>query len=192
MTRQDLRSETPLARLVRVRPIAVVLVLALVTPALVVACGSGATSATSETTARPAFEPIRGPPRPWAELSRDERLRHMVREVLPRMSALFREYDAARYADFDCANCHGADAAARDYAMPSPDLLPLWPTGTEGQREMVRRYPEGVRFMFQRVLPTMRTLLGQPEYDEATRSGFSCFACHPHAEDSAPATEGDR
>lgn len=114
----------------------------------------------------------------------------MVREVLPRMAALFAEYDRTRYADFDCATCHGGSGPARGYAMPNPDLLPLWPSGTEGQHETVRRYPEGVRFMFNRVVPTMRALLGQPEYDAETHTGLTCFACHPHAEAGAGTNAG--
>ena len=132
---------------------------------------------------------IVGPPRPWAELSREDRARHMSREVVPRMSALFAAYDGARYADFDCATCHGPDARERDFAMPNPSLLPLHATGTEGQRQAVRDYPEGVRFMYTRVLPTMQALVGAAPFDETTGEGFTCYACHPHAEDGATARE---
>lgn len=144
-----------------------------VTPTSVAPTSAAPTSATS---------PPPGPPRPWAELSRDERAAHMSREVLPRMAALFLEYDAARYDGFGCPTCHGEGARERGFAMPSPSLLPLHPSGTEGQYQLVRDHPAGVRFMFNRVMPAMQALLGAPEFDASTGEGFSCFACHPRAE----------
>jgi hypothetical protein len=123
------------------------------------------------------------PPRPWASMAHDARQVWMMDEVLPRMSALFTEHDPARYADFGCGSCHGPDARAHQFAMPSPALPALYATGTAEQRQMVTDYPDGVRFMFNRVVPTMQTLLGAPDYDAATSQGFSCYACHPHAGD---------
>ncbi len=146
---------------------------------------SSASTTTSTTTTTTTTAAIQGPPRPWAELSRDERAQHMSREVTPRMSALFAAYDGERYADFDCATCHGPDARERNFAMPSPSILPLHATGTEGQLQAVRDYPEGVRFMYTTVLPSMQTLVGAARFDETTGEGFTCYACHTHAEDSA-------
>ncbi|AKF05117.1 hypothetical protein [Sandaracinus amylolyticus] len=146
--------------------------------ALVLAsCGASSAAPTAPTPTEAA-----GPPRPWAELSRDERAAHMAREVLPRMTDLFVAYDPSRYDAFTCATCHGEGAREREYAMPNPALLPLWPTGTEGQHQTVRDHPEGVRFMYSRVMPAMQALLGAPEFDASTGEGFSCFACHPHAQ----------
>jgi hypothetical protein len=150
----------------------------LVLAVLLSACGSG-TSSSGTTTASP--DTIEGPPRPWGEMTHEERGAYMARAVVPRMGALFAEYDAERYADLDCSTCHGPDASARGFEMPNPSLLPLSPSGTEGQRHTVDQYPEGVRFMFNRVVPTMRALLGEPEFDPATGEGFTCFDCHPHA-----------
>lgn len=149
------------------------------------ACGassSGASSPRAPATSEPTAAPIPGPTRPWGELSQDERRAHMTREVLPRMTELFAAYDPVRYDGFGCATCHGDDARERGYAMPSPSLLPLHPTGSEGQQQMVREHADGVRFMYNRVLPTMQALLGAPAFDENTGEGFSCFACHPRAE----------
>lgn len=123
------------------------------------------------------------PPDAWTAMAHADRRAWMVSEVLPRMSELFAEYDGARYAGFGCASCHGRDARAHGFAMPSPALPALFPTGTPEQHQMVRDYPDGVRFMFNRVLPTMQTLLGAPDFDAATGEGFSCYACHPHAGD---------
>ena len=148
----------------------------LVLALLLASCGA---SSPAPTHPEPAAIPA--PPRPWAELSHDERSAHMAREVLPRMTDLFAAYDPARYDAFTCATCHGEGAREREYAMPNPALLPLHPTGSEGQHQTVRDHPDGVRFMYNRVMPTMQALLGAPEYDASTGEGFSCYACHPHA-----------
>jgi hypothetical protein len=153
---------------------------AIITLALAFAAWGGAT-----TTTTPRPEAIPSPPRPWDELSHEEKGRWMAHEVLPRMSVLFEEYDAQRFADVDCTTCHGDDAAARSFAMPNPGIVALYPTGSVGQQQTVRDYPEGVRFMYNRVVPTMRTLLGEAEFDAATGQGFTCYACHPHGEDPA-------
>ncbi|UJR82259.1 hypothetical protein [Sandaracinus amylolyticus] len=149
--------------------------------ALVLAsCGASSAAPAAQTQTEAVVIP--GPPRPWAELTRDERTAHMTREVLPRMTELFAAYDATRYDAFTCATCHGEGAREHDYAMPNPALLPLHPTGSEGQHQTVRDHPEGVRFMYSRVMPAMQALLGAPEYDASTGEGFSCYAWHPHAE----------
>ncbi len=139
-------------------------------------CGASATDP-----ATPATSEVPSPPRPWAEMSHDERAQWMGAEVLPRMADLFAEYDAERFADFSCATCHGEDARERGFAMPNPAILPVHRSGTPGQEQMVRDYPAGTRFMFQRVVPTMQRLLGAREYDATTREGFSCYACHTEA-----------
>ncbi len=122
---------------------------------------------------------VPSPARPWADLSPDEKREWMVTEVMPRMSALFEEHDAERYAGFSCDGCHGEDAQARHFEMPNAGIMALHPTGSPEQQAMIRDNREMVVFMFQRVIPTMQTLLGEQPYDETTREGFSCFACHP-------------
>jgi hypothetical protein len=70
--------------------------------------------------------------------------------------------------------------------MPN-QLPPLWPSGSAEQRAMVQQHPDMARFMFNRVLPTMTRLLGQAEWNNEDKTGFSCFNCHAHGEDgSAP------
>ncbi|MFK7992131.1 MAG: hypothetical protein AB8I08_39295 [Sandaracinaceae bacterium] len=123
------------------------------------------------------------PPSPWEEMAHADQAAWMGAEVLPRMATRFQEYDSERYADFSCATCHGPGAAEGEFEMPSLSLPALPATGTPEQHAMVRTYPEGTRFMFSNVLPAMQTLLGAPDFDEATGEGFSCFACHPHAGD---------
>ena len=124
---------------------------------------------------------VPSPPAPWAEMSADDRRHWMADEVLPRMAPLFEAHDAGRFGDFGCESCHGDDMVARNFEMPNPGILALHPTGSDEQHQMVRDHPQMVRFMFNRVVPTMQQLLGAPDFDEATGEGFSCYHCHLRA-----------
>jgi hypothetical protein len=151
------------------------------------ACGgTAATSSTATPATAPSSTRLTAPERPWAELDHEARAQHMRRHVTPAMADLFVAFDAQRYDDFGCQTCHGPDAASRGYQMPSPSLPVLYPTGTLGQMQTVDRHPEAVRFMFNRVTPALRELLGAPDYDEATHTGLTCFACHPSAAPDDP------
>lgn len=122
------------------------------------------------------------PPAPWEQMDGPARGRYMSQAIVPYFRELFVEYDAERYADFGCQTCHGASGAAQGFAMPNPDLLALHPSGSPEQQQMVQEHPRMVRFMFNHVVPPMRTALGMPEYDAETGEGFSCYTCHPAAE----------
>ncbi len=128
---------------------------------------------------------------PFDELDHDQQMAFMATRVTPQMRESFQGYDAERYANFGCATCHGEGAEERDFVMPSPDLLPLHPSGTPEQRAMVEEHPEMVRYMFNHVIPEMRELLGEAEYDAETGEGFSCYACHPHAGEGESVTAAD-
>jgi hypothetical protein len=114
-------------------------------------------------------------------MSHDERKDYMMRRVRPTMSKLFRAYDPVRFADFGCHTCHGRDLNERNHRMPNA-LPKLWPTGTPQQRRTVEEHPQIVKFMFSRVRPTMRDLLGLDDYDPETGEGFGCFNCHPRGD----------
>ena len=118
----------------------------------------------------------------WEEMSHDEKGRFMAEAVVPYMRELFREYDPEAYASFGCAPCHGPDMSEREFAMPSTGLLALHPSGSDEQRAVVAEQPRMTRFMFNHVVPAMRTMLGQPELDPATGEGFSCYTCHSRAQ----------
>ncbi len=105
----------------------------------------------------------------------------MVQHVLPAATELFSSWRPEEYADFGCETCHGADAASRDWALPNPGIITLYPTGTVGQQEVLHQYTEASTFMFSRLVPATQTLLGAADYDPATHQGFSCFTCHPSA-----------
>ncbi len=142
--------------------------------------GGGATAGGGATT---GDEDVIPSARGWATMEHGDRMGWMGQNVRPRMARMFGEFDSERYADFSCATCHGEGASSRGFAMPSHSLPALHATGTPEQQQMVSQYGEMVRFMFQRVLPTMQTLVGGADYDEETQEGYSCYSCHPHAGD---------
>lgn len=159
------------------------------TPAAETPSSEGAAPATNTSGVRArADDEIPRPPAPWAEMDHAARSGFMASQVVPYMSELFQEYDSEEYASFGCVDCHGAGAAARDFAMPSPDLLALHPSGSPEQQAMVQEHPRMVRFMFNHVVPAMKTMLGAEDYNEETGEGFSCYTCHPSAADDVEAT----
>ena len=161
----------------------VLLACAWLVPTLLTSCTSSAkVTGSAEATVAPAAERQV----PWAELDLDARRAFMADRVLPVMSKLFREHDAGRFPGVGCETCHGEDRRERDFAMPNPSLPTLYPTGSAEQEATVERHPVVATFMFQQVTPTMRDLLGLPEYDEATGEGFSCFHCHPRGTPATP------
>ncbi|WP_437291791.1 hypothetical protein [Sorangium sp. So ce406] len=118
----------------------------------------------------------------WKDMSFEERSEFMTDIVLPRMTEVFVEYDA-KYENMTCETCHGSDAVARGYAMPTPQIAPL-PATPEGFLEWVAdpAHPEREAFgtfMYERVVPEMAALLEIPRFDPMTETGdFSCHYCH--------------
>jgi hypothetical protein len=108
----------------------------------------------------------------WPQKSRSERLSHMNSEVLPQMQALFVSHDAAAYANFGCASCHGANYLEVDYAMPSSSLEPLDPDNLPTDD------PLG-QFMASTVVPKMAELLDTTPATAEKPNGYNCFGCHP-------------
>lgn len=121
----------------------------------------------------------------WAIASWEDRHDTMTFAVLPTMSRLFQHFDGAPYPDMTCRTCHGRDAEAVHYAMPHglPALDPAHlPADSDADPKMARI----AKFMRDDVTPTMVDLLGTPPYDPRTKTGFSCFTCHPSVGSSAP------
>lgn len=128
---------------------------------------------------------ISGPPKPWDTMTMEEKGKYMQEKVVPTMAPLFQAFDDALYSDFGCATCHGDDMQERNAAMPNPDLYALYPSGSPEQKQMVKERRPTLVFMFNKVVPHMRALLGKPVYDNDTGEGFSCYACHPKGESEA-------
>lgn len=116
---------------------------------------------------------INPPPQPWDSMSESDQEMYMVSTVLPIHAEMFREYDAERYAAFECTTCHGDDAEAEHYEMPSRFLPPLPAEGTAAWTQAQARNPRAWTFMTDHVMPTIRTQIGESE--------MTCFTCHPHA-----------
>ena len=125
-------------------------------------------------------------PKPWAEMSFDERKAFMALEVMPRVAPLFEAHDAERFSGFGCEGCHGEDAEANGYTMPNSGILTLHATGSQEQLDMINDMRPMVNFMFRDVVPTMKELLGADDYDTETGEGFGCFACHPNGGEGTP------
>lgn len=148
---------------------------------LLAACGGGAetteeTAATEETTGGEASATA------WADMNPEQRGEYMASVVLPRMRAVFDEYDSERFSDFGCATCHGENAREVGFEMPN-GLHPL------NQAEIPAMFAsddaEQVRFaqfMAGPVMQTMAELLGEQPYDPETHQGFGCMNCHAAAE----------
>jgi len=117
-------------------------------------------------------------PKLWANMTAEERFKYMKDTVMPAMRTIFETYDPNRYAEMNCETCHGAEAEARKYAMPNPDLPKL--SGMNDFAAARAKYPGAVEFMMLSVEPTMASLLQEPVYNAKTRKGFGCFRCHMH------------
>jgi hypothetical protein len=161
--------------------------LALLSIVVLLGCGGASSSGFAEseptidhgTQSAHALIGVNPPPIPWHDMSQDDREMYMVGTILPISAESFRGYSAERFAQFECANCHGDDAAARNYEMPSRSLPPLAAPGTPGWQRM----SEGPAYTFMNdvVVPEMATMLGEDRYDAQHPNGFGCFDCHPHA-----------
>lgn len=109
-------------------------------------------------------------------MKQGERVAYMKKVVMPRMAELFQAADATRYAEMDCATCHGAGARQGHFHMPAPDLPKL--DVTDGFAVHRAESPDVTSFMMQQVVPEMAQLLGEQPHDPETGRGFGCFDCH--------------
>ena len=151
------------------------------------ACGGGDKAQRPSASAQQAEARLHaGPPKPWDEMSFDERADYMKTTVVPAMKPIFEAFDADFFADFGCASCHGDAAEAGTFEMPNPDIMALPETGTPEQKQMVADSPEWLKFMIGKVYPNVRDLLGKPNWDNETKTGFSCFGCHTKGATLAP------
>ena len=112
----------------------------------------------------------------WVEMNVEQRKAHMRRVILPQAVTIFRSWRPERYAQVDCTLCHGLDAYAGDFRMPtsylprlSGDLL----LGTE-----FAKHPDTTRLKLDRLVPAMADSLGLKNFSIITRSGFGCYSCH--------------
>lgn len=154
---------------------------------LVAACGGKSEPATDTTTqpinetAPPARPEEAAPPEgmAWKDMNHEQRAAFMKQTVVPTMKPLFQEYDAKRFGEFNCKTCHGAGAADGSFKMPNP-ALPVLPSPDKFM-EFAKdpKNQPGIKFMAEKVKPTMAKLLQEAEFDPKTNQGeFGCSACH--------------
>lgn len=110
------------------------------------------------------------------DMAPGERIDFMKNVVMPHMKEHFQSANAERYAEMNCATCHGAGAKQGHFHMPSPDLPALDPT--DGFAAHRNAAPEVTTFMMEKVVPEMARLLGEEPYNPETGQGFGCFDCH--------------
>jgi hypothetical protein len=135
-----------------------------------IACGGSSKSAESASGAGKSETP-------WKDKTHEQRMDWMGLHVFPKMKGVFTQYDASTFSNFTCQTCHGDDMEMVDFKMPNKHLYALPRTDTiKSARDYDAKVTE---FMLGTVTPTMAELLDTQPYDPATKSGFSCFGCHP-------------
>ena len=117
----------------------------------------------------------------WADMNKNQRLEYMKSVVAPRMKQVFVNFSPDRFSKMNCVTCHGDSATEGTFKMPNPKL-PKLPNSPDGFKQLAGERPAVMEFMKNEVKPKMAALLGMPEYDPETKSGFGCIACHTMAQ----------
>ncbi len=117
----------------------------------------------------------KGPPKPWKEMTADDRKGYMTDPVMPRMKTEFGNFDADKYGNMTCKTCHGA-GAAKGFTMPNPQIAKL--PGGGNLQSVLKDHPAIAKFMMRNVVPNIVELLGVDTYDPDSKTGFGCYNCH--------------
>jgi len=116
-----------------------------------------------------------GETKKWFDnLSRDEKMDFMKKQVVPTMKPMFQKFDAKEFANFGCKTCHGKDPQKSKYKMPSSDIPALDFAAIKAGKQK----PAMAKWMGEVVKPEMAKLLKESEYTEANPTGFGCLHCH--------------
>ncbi len=110
-------------------------------------------------------------------MTTEQRKEYMSSAVLPKMKEHFVQFDAQRYAEMNCATCHGDGAKDGSFRMPNPNL-PSLPADEAGFKAIMNKKPDAMKFMGSKVVPEMAHLVGESPYNPETKVGFGCFECH--------------
>jgi hypothetical protein len=105
----------------------------------------------------------------------------MKSAVLPRMKVAFTNFSPDRFSNMNCVTCHGDSAADGSFKMPNP-RLPQLPSTSDGFKKLAAEKPAVMEFMKNEVKPKMAALLGMPDWNPETKSGFGCTECHTTAQ----------
>jgi hypothetical protein len=117
----------------------------------------------------------------WEQMGKQDRIDYMKSVVLPRMRQTFANFSPDRYGKMNCMTCHGDSAADGSFKMPNP-RLPKLPSTPDGFKKLAAEKPAVMEFMKNEVKPKMAALLGMPEYNPETKTGFGCTECHTMAQ----------
>jgi hypothetical protein len=108
----------------------------------------------------------------------DQRKAFMKTVVYPKMKEAFIGYDAKRYAEMTCMTCHGEGAKEGHFKMPNAKL-PKLPSDDAGFKKLAEKKPAAAKFMMEKVVPEMASMLGETPMDRKTHTGtFGCKRCH--------------
>lgn len=117
-------------------------------------------------------------PAAFRDMNHDQKLAYMKDVVMPTMQKTFAAFDAKKFGDTTCKLCHGKGADDGDFDMPNAEL-PKLPDEEHFPAYMNEGdHMKWVKFMSETVTPQMADLLHEKKFDMATKTGFSCAACH--------------
>ncbi len=100
----------------------------------------------------------------------------MKTKVMPAMKTAFQDFDAKKFAKFNCKTCHGKNAEKNKFKMPNGDIPKLDFVALKAGKQA----PKMAEFMGKTVEPQMAQLLNMPVYnpEKPDPSQFGCLGCH--------------
>jgi hypothetical protein len=146
------------------------------TPPATTGAPAEAAPATTAAAAAAAEKPAATDTVGWHAMSHEQKMSHMKKVVMPKMSALFQSFNAAEFKDMNCGTCHGPGAKQGKFEMPTASIIKLNPADHFAKHQ--GKTAEMTKFMMTKVVPEMAALQGEAPFDPATQKGFGCFECH--------------
>jgi cytochrome c553 len=144
---------------------------------LAAACGGGEPPPASPAGAAPSASVTPAPapdvvPTAWSkDMTQEQQVAFMKKNVVGQMAKVFQAHDATAFAAFGCKTCHGPN-----FKDPKEFLPRL--TFQDGKLTAFAEKPEMAQFMAKSVLPEMAQAMGEPMMDPKTHQGFGCNGCH--------------
>ena len=127
-------------------------------------------------------EDASGSTKKFDDMKPGEQMAFMKDVIVPEMTKVFQAYDPKEFAEVGCVTCHGSRAKKGDFHMPNEELPPL--DVSDHLADEAKAHPEMMKFMMEKVTPTMAKLLGEETFNPETGKGFGCLGCHTKAEPS--------